>query len=483
MHWLALHCPALALEIFTEEPGHAPLAIIEPAEGHERVVACNTAAEGAGIRSRMGRSAAHARIPELHLIARDRAAERHALSQIAVICLGYSDHVALDPPDGVLLEVGASRRLFGGFDRLLRDLAEALARGGWTAVYGLAPTPAAARLLAGQGGGRIEDPSQLTPALDALPWENPALDRTSADRLKGWGIRTLGECRALPRVGVAERLGPGFGAWLDRLYGHRSESVPRHEPPSRFEGMLPLPSETAELTLPLLALERLTRECEIWLRARDAGLERFGVDLYPPRGARHSVYIGLANPGRNAGHLLALARERLEGVELPEAISAVGLRGGRPLTYAPGSEELWAQHRRPDGAAAEPPQHLLERLRARLGFEAVHGLSLQAEHRPERAWAWSAPGAIPSHEPDRPPSRPLWLLPKPASLSLDERGRPHCEGELELLDGPERIETGWWDGDDVERDYFVARTPTGSMLWIYRERRAPQRWFAHGLFG
>ncbi len=482
MHWLALHCPALAFEVFAEGPAHAPLAVIDSAAGRERVVACNAAASRSGIHSGMGRSAAHAREPGLHLIPRDCTAERHALARIAAVCLGFSDHVALEPPEAVLLEVGASRRLFGGFDRLLGDLEQMLARSGWTAVYGSAPTPAAARLLAQRGGGRIDDPSQLTPALDALSWDSPAIDRVSAERLAGWGVRTLGECRALPRSGVVERLGPAFGAWLDRLYGHRSEAVPRHEPPARFEGVLPLPSETAELALPLLALERLTHECETWLRARDAGLERFAIDLYPPRGPRSSVYVGLASPGRDAAHLLALARERLDGVELPEAIGAMGLRGGRPLAYAPEAAELWTQHR-PDGAAAEPPQHLLERLRARLGFEAVHGLSLQSEHRPERAWAWSTPGAVPGHEPDRPPSRPLWLLPEPASLSLDTRGRPQCDGELELIDGPERIETGWWDGNDVERDYFVARTPAGSMLWVYRERRVPQRWFAHGIFG
>jgi len=60
----------------------------------------------------------------------------------------------------------------------------------------------------------------------------------------------------------------------------------------------------------------------------------------------------------------------------------------------------------------------------------------------------------------------------------------HEDGPLALLAGPERIESGWWDGDDIARDYFVARTPKASVVWIYRERGALQggQWYLHGLF-
>lgn len=483
MHWLALHCPALALEVFAEPPAVSPLAVVDPGNMREPVLVPNAAARAAGIRPGMPRSAASVRAPDLRVVGRDPEAEQAALQRLAAICLRFSDHIAIEPPQDVLLEVGGSRRLFGGFDALLTAVKDALSALGWTVVRGLAPTPAAARLLAHRSGGRIDDLAALETCLDSLSWQTPELAPASAKRLAGWGIQTLGECRALPRAGLIQRLGADFGDWLDRLYGRRSETVPRHTSTARFEGMLPLPSETAELELPLLGLERLTAELEAWLRARDAGIERFAVDLYPPRGPRTSVDIGLASPEREAGHLLALARERLERVDsLPETITAVGLRGHRPTPYVPSGVDLWTQGAE-TGRAPEPPQRLLERLRARLGPDAVYGLTLQADHRPERAWAWSPPGAVPVHEPSRPASRPLWLLTEPAVLPLDERGQPQCDGPVELLDGPERIETGWWDGDDVERDYFVARTAAGAVLWIYRERRVPQRWFAHGLFG
>ena len=77
--------------------------------------------------------------------------------------------------------------------------------------------------------------------------------------------------------------------------------------------------------------------------------------------------------------------------------------------------------------------------------------------------------------------RPLWLLHRPRPLA--EIGeRPHHEGPLELLAGPERIESGWWDGDDAARDYFVARACNESLVWIFRDRRGEGGWYLHGVF-
>ncbi len=80
--------------------------------------------------------------------------------------------------------------------------------------------------------------------------------------------------------------------------------------------------------------------------------------------------------------------------------------------------------------------------------------------------------------------RPLWL--QAAREPLDQqRGRPRRHGPLELLRGPERIESGWWDGEDVTRDYYLARDSRGVLLWVYREFSGAGAggWFLHGVFG
>jgi protein ImuB len=86
-----------------------------------------------------------------------------------------------------------------------------------------------------------------------------------------------------------------------------------------------------------------------------------------------------------------------------------------------------------------------------------------------------------------PPTRPVWLLSQPQPLP--ERGcRPWLEGHaLQLLAGPERIESGWWDGESAARDYFIARAGDGALVWIYRPRLPPAHaddagWFLHGRF-
>ena len=130
----------------------------------------------------------------------------------------------------------------------------------------------------------------------------------------------------------------------------------------------------------------------------------------------------------------------------------------------------------------------MERLRARLGPEAVHGLTIVPDHRPERATQatdWPAAARPASTLP-----RPLGLLPTPLAIA-EKNGAPGHEGRLRLLTRAERIESGWWDGGergdeggseglgDVSRDYFVALSEQGEWLWIFRDR---QGWWLHGCF-
>jgi len=180
-------------------------------------------------------------------------------------------------------------------------------------------------------------------------------------------------------------------------------------------------------------------------------------------------------------------------------VRALRLRSGPLVESREAPTELFARDRRQSGAGV--PQ-LVERLRARLGTEAVYGLCLIPEHRPELAWRVAEPALPetmrtrgrhpkPKGAPASAEGKPLWLLAEPQLLDGDEQ--PCFEGMLEFESGPERIESGWWDGRDVRRDYYVARNPAGVRLWVFRNRDrassaagAPgsvNRWFLHGVFG
>ncbi len=123
---------------------------------------------------------------------------------------------------------------------------------------------------------------------------------------------------------------------------------------------------------------------------------------------------------------------------------------------------------------AVPWPQLRERLRARLGDDAVYRIASSGDPRPERAWRRAGvdeDAACAADAPVRPP-RPTWLLPQPVPLRSGVR----------IVSGPERLESGWWDGDDVRRDYYILETLHGQRAWAYADPGKRDGWMLHGWF-
>jgi len=189
-----------------------------------------------------------------------------------------------------------------------------------------------------------------------------------------------------------------------------------------------------------------------------------------------------AEPTHERNRLLGLLRDRLERIVLPAPAIALRVSTGFLLPLQPKADDLF------DRLPVETLAHvLLERLRGRLGADAVHGIVPVAEHRPEFAWSKSnARAAAASRRAAAPLSpwatqRPLWLLPVPLPLASTEAHR-YYRGSVKVGSSAERIESGWWDGRDACRDYYAALSSSGERLWIYRDRRSLD-WYLHGLFG
>jgi protein ImuB len=226
----------------------------------------------------------------------------------------------------------------------------------------------------------------------------------------------------------------------------------------------------------LFAAGRLLRQMEGFLAARHAGVREFclGLEHEERRGkiAPTDVRVMLAGPARAEKHFVRLLRERLGALALKAPVAAIRLSADRLAPMPASNGHLLRDPR----AGGEEWLRLIERLQARLGSNAVHGLDTHEDHRPERAWLAVSPGKefLPEGKSRNPP-RPLWLLDPPRRLA---------EGEFALLAGPERIDSGWWDGAEARRDYFIARTGQCALAWIYRERSEQQRegWFLHGYF-
>ncbi len=492
--WLGAHLPQLALEALGSPSG--PLAVVAPQERAPCIVAADELAARAGVRPGMSVATARALLPQLMVKPRDVHRERGLLERLAICAQRFTPRVSLEPPDGLTLEIKGSLHLFGGAAQLGASFLAHCGAAGSRPRLALAPTALAA-LTAARAGKPFEvtDGAQLTGALAPLPLTALRWPPEVLERLAKVGVRTIGEALRLPRAGFTRRFGREPLAALDRLVGRSADLRTRFRAPERFRARRGFTYELEGHDALLVTVTPLLEDLARFLQARQCGITELECRLVHRHAPFTRCVLKLAAPAANALRFKALLSERLAALEWPEPVRACELRSGRLVPLPLGSEALW-QPGEQGGGSRVAATDLIECLRARLGFEAVHGLGIHATHRPEDVsrvqLAIQAPPASAAPEPSgsAPPwpafYRPLWLLTRPEPLS--EIGALPCSGggPLRLLGEPERIETGWWDAErsgEVARDYYHALDSNGARLWIFRERMKPHRWFLHGVFG
>jgi len=317
----------------------------------------------------------------------------------------------------------------------------------------------------------------LEPVIAALPVAVLDCDAVTRTTFAAIGAKRIGDLLRLPRDGLARRFGPRLLDTLDRALGKLPEARRSFTPPERFDVKLELAAEVTHSEALLFAAKRQLTQLAGFLAARGAGIQYFTFTLLHEVQNTTVTEIGLVAPTRDLRHLVALTRERLAALALRAPVRALQLTAGDICALAAENYSLFQDSLNAQGEW----QQLVERLRARLGQDAVHGISARPDHRPEHAWYATQPGTRNMATEARP--RPLWLLEPPQPLRAIA-SKPHYRNDaLALIAGPERIESGWWDGADARRDYFIAQTPACATLWIYRERREPFAWYLHGVFG
>src|SRR5262245_16592401 len=380
------------------------------------------------------------------------------LEAIGAWACQFTPKVSLEPPQTLLLEVAGSLRLFGGLGALKRRVRAGTEAMGFNAALATAATPRAALWLSCARCERIDDVG-----LEVV------CDDETREFLRSIGMHTVGDLSRLPRDGLAQRCGQRLLDEIDYASGALPEPRAFFAPPPRFSVGLELPASVVHAEGLAFAARRLLVQLEGLLAARQAGVRRFTLILLDEEGEAR-VDVGLASPARDAERFTRLLQERFTSLQIVRPVEAIRVEAADFVPLGEFTAGMFGD------AAAETEDwaRLAERLRARLGHEAVHGLATHPDHRPEHAWRRVEPGEWDPHEYRQPGPRPLWLLLQPKSLS---------EPEFELLAGPERIESGWWDGDEASRDYFVARLPGGELAWIYRETNlSTTHWFLHGFF-
>lgn len=431
----------------------------------------------------------------LHSPTDDPASPTDAAPQaLALWALQFTPRVAI-AEEAVLMEVGASLRLFGGWPALCeRVRAEAQTLG--VARLAWAPNGLAALALARAG---VEDglARPLPPLLDALPLDSLSATRPHQAMLARIGCRCLGDLRRLPRAGLGRRFGAPLLGALDRLYGQAPETHAWVSVPERFAQRLELPFRVDAAPALMAGAQHLLLALRGWLAARHSGVLALTLswahDALRSRQAGEGGELGLrvGEPTRDIGHLGRLLAEHLARVTLQAPVGDLALRADEVRPLAPSSACLLPETV-PAGEALRP---VLERLAARLGPQRVLRPVLVPDHRPEAMCRWQpalqplAPQAAPPAPPATLP-QPGFLLAQPLRLLM--RGHhPVYQGVLQLLVGPQRIEGGWWDRDGgaeaatraLARDYWVARSEQAGLLWVFQTRLDDTpAWFLHGYF-
>ncbi len=396
----------------------------------------------------------------------------------------------------LLMDVTASLTAFRGRRALCQRVSDSVHALGFSLRLAMAPTAQGAWLLAHRRTSstsktrRVVKLASLQRELDRTHFRWLPAAQAHADWLDGIGCHTLGDLRRLPRAGLQRRTDARLMEQLDRAYGEAPELYEWLQAPEQFAAFIELPYRVEQAALLLSGAQRLLLQMAGWLVARQQAVARLLFSLEHERGRTRReptmVEIALAEPAWQEAHLLRLLKERFARLQLPAPVMALRLEARDLSPWAPPNEQLFPE----PGGTPEDYRRLLELLVSRLGAEAVQLASPRADHRPEAANCWQAAerasGRALAHAKDAEDTavaaRPFWLLEQPLPLSLQAH-RPFYGSPLRLLSGPERIESGWWDGALALRDYFIAQGDEGACYWIYRERDAGSaRWFLHGLF-
>lgn len=464
MRWACILLPQLALDhaLRQRDEPQAALALLSGPPSRRLLQALTPTARELGLRPGMTLSAAQLLSRDFATAEYDLVAIEHCQQFLAAWAYRFSSQVSLHYPRALLLEVHSSLGLFGPWPRLEARLREELDQLGYQRRIVLAPNPVAARVLANvQDGLVINSTTELESAIGRLPVQRAGLCPEEVEALTRMGLRRLDAVLQLPRATLARRFPASLLEQLDRLLGRRPLGLDFYVPPDEFSTRVELNFEVESHQALLFPLRRALGDLAAYLASRDSGVQRFTLYLEHRSGPPTELKVGLLAAEREASMLFELTRVRLEQLQLPAPVLALQLLARDLPAFVPERRELFD---------ARPQQNLgweqlRERLRARLGNDTLHGLGAHVDPRPEQAWR-----PYPTKAPAEARPRPGWLLAKPQAL---REPPPH------LLAGPERIESGWWDGADLRRDYYRAQLRNGQQAWVFH---TDGTWWLHGWF-
>lgn len=422
----------------------------------------------------------------------------HAINDVASLCLRVSDYISIAGNDALVVEIRSSLKYFGGI-RFIRQTIQLVLQA-WLQQWQLpgtcydaaSPSASASLILARAKISRVvPDAQNLRSALGSVPVANLAVDTKTLHRLEQCGLLYLRDLWRLPAAGLRIRFGRTLSEYLEQLLALRPSTPPRwHADLSFCETLTPdIPAENHRDFIALAA--ELLRRMQQFLQQHHLSTDHVLFQLHDEAGAEQSFKLGTRYPVRDAAIWLLLVENRVAQLKLPQGVSSLTLSILEFHDYHPAGAHPKERIKDRTYNRKNMTQYgLLEAISARLGKQTIFCLNQQEDYDPVAAGKYleypdaqknstiTASQKTPGfglHQ------QPCWLLSSPLPLRVQHEA-PVYLSPLIFVRGPERIETHWWSGKNIRRDYYIASNQQGMMLWIYRDI-GKRSWFLQGLFG
>ena len=475
--WICLHFQKLPIEIFTRGKTTKPVVVTVK----QRIVSINHSALALGICVGNSLDTAHMLADNLVCFERNEGKELAALKHLAQWAYQFTPKVSIKAPDSIQLEVKSSLKLFFGIKNIESKLRTGLNRMGFSAQVGIHKTPLAALAMAKDSRSTLKDIH-----IDKLDIEPKIIEG-----LKKVGVSSLKDILDLPKSGLTRRYGSSIVDYLQRLLGEKPDPQIFINKQPNFSSEINFLSEINNIKSLLFPTRRLLYELYEFLISRHLAVNNFTFKLTHYKNQTQSFGIHLTEPTSDVSTFLLLSKIQLEKIRGIREINSLKLTAQHffPISSLPGDLFHGTQFQQKDGrmtdtAERENRDRLFNMVNTRLGPHTYFQLSQANDHRPEKAWRIVPQDATSGMQHDFTVinNRPMFLLTNPRKLKL--RGnQPYLNGKLLLLDGPERINYGWWDYN-INRDYYIAKdSHNDSIYWIFHDQdHTDLQWFLHGIF-
>ena len=489
-------------ELFAARPD-SPVVLTEKVKGALRIAGMDHTAQALGLAIGLGLADARARIPDLLAFDADPHADIDWLERLADGCIRYTPNVALDPPEGLILDIAGVAHLFGGEAALVTMIEDRLARAGMTVRPACADAPDAAQAMA-----RFQclPGADEAAAVRRLPVAALRLEEESETALKRAGLKSVGDVASRPMATIAARFGAEAVTAIRRILGEaESPLTPRRTAPALMEERR-FAEPVAKTDFAFAVLAELAADAALKLEELKCGGRRFEALFFRTDGMVVRLRVETSLPTRDPKAILRLFRERLDGLSDPVD---PGFGFDLVRLCVPQAEPLAASQLALEGGAVSETQmaELVDRLSTRIGRGRILRLHPQDTHIPEQVQmalpaVEATPAAWPEAAAGEPPLRPLHLFDPPQLIVVDDEqpseGPPsrfrwrRAFHDVILSEGPERIAAEWWrrkSGHEAgkggpTRDYYRVEDARGRRYWIFRHATgavAPG-WFLHGVF-